>query len=287
MRATIRPALLLTAILLMLGLTAPAASASGRSQSGDRKRHQFAGHTQGRSSSDPDGMSNGGRDKPGFSGGFSADRDGNNGCGNDDDREDDNNGNCGRKKARAAAARQHKARVAGVQQAQDDDDRGKVKCETIFRLRAAKAFAGEKMVSVTVAGTALSLVFQPKVHALVFQPAAQAAMAIGLPTPQPAVKAAVEAVVQPAAAPVSQPAVVPAPSPPAEVATAPPAETAVLGAQLEQQAAPAVTPETEVAGAQESRLGALALTGLALGGLALLGAGLVAIGRLARGVGSA
>jgi hypothetical protein len=40
-------------------------------------------------------MENGGFDKPGCTGGFDADRDGNNGCGNDADREDDNNGNCG------------------------------------------------------------------------------------------------------------------------------------------------------------------------------------------------
>jgi hypothetical protein len=287
MRATIRTALLMTAILLILGLTAPSASAhSGRSKHG----HEVSRRTQGRSSSDPDGMTNGGRDKPGFRGGFSADRDGNNGCGNDDDREDDNNGNCGRREVRAAA-------VAAMQQEQDD--RCKVKCETIFMVRAARVFEGEKTVGVTVAGTAVSLVFEPKVHALVFQPAAQAFMAVGLPAPQLAVKAAVEAVVQPAAtpvsqaavlsaaAPVSQPAVVPAASPPAEVAAAPPAETVVLGTQLEQQPAPAVTVETKVAGTQESRLGALALTGLVLGGLALLGAGLVAISRLARGVGSA
>src|SRR5687768_15715379 len=55
---------------------------------------------QGNSSSDPDGMSNGGADKPGCPGGFDADQDGNNGCGNDADREDDNNGHCGRKPAR-------------------------------------------------------------------------------------------------------------------------------------------------------------------------------------------
>ena len=57
------------------------------------------GHTQGRSRSDPDGMSNNGADKPGCDGGFDMDKDGNNGCGNDADREDDNNGHCGRKPA--------------------------------------------------------------------------------------------------------------------------------------------------------------------------------------------
>lgn len=54
---------------------------------------------QGNSSSDPDGTSNNGADKPGCPGGFDLDKDGNNGCGNDADREDDNNGNCGRKPA--------------------------------------------------------------------------------------------------------------------------------------------------------------------------------------------
>ncbi|MCA1833934.1 MAG: hypothetical protein ABR548_05755 [Actinomycetota bacterium] len=51
---------------------------------------------QGHSPSDPDANGNGGVDKPGFTGGFDADRDGNNGCGNDSDREDDNNGWCGK-----------------------------------------------------------------------------------------------------------------------------------------------------------------------------------------------
>lgn len=50
---------------------------------------------QGHSLSDPDGNANGGLDKPGQTGGFDADRDGNNGCGNDSDREDDANGWCG------------------------------------------------------------------------------------------------------------------------------------------------------------------------------------------------
>lgn len=47
---------------------------------------------QGKSPSDPDGDENGGRDKPGGTGGTSPDKDGNNGSGNDDDCEDDNNG---------------------------------------------------------------------------------------------------------------------------------------------------------------------------------------------------
>lgn len=52
---------------------------------------------QGNAPSNPDADGNGGIDKPGETGGFDADRDGNNGCGNDSDREDDNNGWCGKK----------------------------------------------------------------------------------------------------------------------------------------------------------------------------------------------
>ena len=54
---------------------------------------------QGYSPSDPDWTGNDGLDKPGATGGFNDDRDGNNGCGNDSDREDDNNGWCGSKPA--------------------------------------------------------------------------------------------------------------------------------------------------------------------------------------------
>jgi hypothetical protein len=89
--------------LLAVGLlAAPPAGAASDKQSERSGTACFtaSGKTQGRSHSDPDGMSNGGADKPGCPGGFDADKDGNNGCGNDADREDDNNGNCGRKPAR-------------------------------------------------------------------------------------------------------------------------------------------------------------------------------------------
>jgi hypothetical protein len=90
--------------LLALGLlAAPPAGASPSGSHGTRQEQRSdtscfdaTGKTQGRSHSDPDGMSNRGADKPGCTGGFDADRDGNNGCGNDADREDDNNGHCGR-----------------------------------------------------------------------------------------------------------------------------------------------------------------------------------------------
>ena len=61
----------------------------------DRSVENGGSGTQGKSTSDPDGDTNGGADKPDGSGGFDpADQDGNNGCGNDDDFEDDNNGRC-------------------------------------------------------------------------------------------------------------------------------------------------------------------------------------------------
>jgi hypothetical protein len=64
----------------------------------DRSVEAGGSGTQGKSSSDPDGTTNGGADKPNGPGGIDkADQDGNNGCGNDDDFEDDNNGNCGGK----------------------------------------------------------------------------------------------------------------------------------------------------------------------------------------------
>lgn len=72
----------------------PAGDADNQHPSG-KDRHDDNG-LSGRSQSDPDGMENGGADKPGGSGGVDQlDQDGNNGCGNDDDFEDDNNGNCG------------------------------------------------------------------------------------------------------------------------------------------------------------------------------------------------
>jgi hypothetical protein len=63
---------------------------------GDGHQPSEGSFPQGHSPSDPDGMGNGGMDKPGMDGGFDDDQDGNNGCGNDADREDDNNGWCGK-----------------------------------------------------------------------------------------------------------------------------------------------------------------------------------------------
>lgn len=83
---------------------APANASKGMNRPGSPGSWKEHGHEpapvsapQGYSPSDPDFTGNGGLDKPGQSGGFSPDKDGNNGCGNDDDREDDNNGWCGNK----------------------------------------------------------------------------------------------------------------------------------------------------------------------------------------------
>ncbi len=83
---------------------APANASKGMNRPGSPGKWKENGHEpapvsapQGHAPSDPDFTGNNGLDKPGQSGGFSPDKDGNNGCGNDDDREDDNNGWCGNK----------------------------------------------------------------------------------------------------------------------------------------------------------------------------------------------
>lgn len=91
----------LTLIAFLL-LAAKPTFAAGHSY-GQTKHAVVNSHTQGKSKSDPDDngkgpeRSNGGYDKPGYTGGINSDRDGNNGCGNDSDREDDNEGWCGSK----------------------------------------------------------------------------------------------------------------------------------------------------------------------------------------------
>lgn len=79
----------------LVGFAPPAGAAGSHGVNSEDSTCFTANGPQGRSHSDPDGMSNGGADKPGCPGGFDADQDGNNGCGNDADREDDNNGHCG------------------------------------------------------------------------------------------------------------------------------------------------------------------------------------------------
>ncbi len=85
---------------------APQNASRGMNRVGGPGKWKSHGHVpapvsypQGHAPSDPDFNGNLGIDKPGQTGGFSADRDGNNGCGNDDDREDDNNGWCGKRPA--------------------------------------------------------------------------------------------------------------------------------------------------------------------------------------------
>ncbi|HEX2039121.1 MAG TPA: hypothetical protein VHF47_05220 [Acidimicrobiales bacterium] len=122
-------ALLLAALLLVVsGLFAGAAVAGPDKEpdrtlndhpSGkDRTEEPGTSNVQGKSSSDPDGEANGGPDKPLGAGGFDADKDGNNGCGNDDDFEDDNNGNCGGRRVQGANARSGQ-RTQGQQQGLD------------------------------------------------------------------------------------------------------------------------------------------------------------------------
>lgn len=83
------------ALAVVLGVASPAA-AGPRQGSRAASERAVQGGSHGTTSSDPDGMSNGGVDAPGGTGGTDqTDQDHNNGCGNDADREDDNNGKCG------------------------------------------------------------------------------------------------------------------------------------------------------------------------------------------------
>ena len=92
----------LAGAVLGLGVAAAALGLTTSPALAARHAHKHVSGTQGRSAADPDGMTNGGADKPGGSGGVNrSDQDGNNGCGNDADFEDDNNGRClGRRKAK-------------------------------------------------------------------------------------------------------------------------------------------------------------------------------------------
>src|SRR5258705_1857140 len=86
--------------VLALGLFAAAAPAGATgthgTNSADAACFTAAGQTQGKSHSDPDGMSNGGADKPGCTGGLDAHPGGNKCCGNDTDPADDNKTSGGR-----------------------------------------------------------------------------------------------------------------------------------------------------------------------------------------------
>ena len=156
--------------LLAIGLFAAPPAGATRGDGEDTGHRTLAacftadGHTQGRSQSDPDGMENGGFDKPGCTGGVDADRDGNNGCGHDADREDDNNGRCGGPKDQPATESEPKADKADtadkdkVKDEQDKDDDavvsagGTVAGNTV-NVDGTAADAGATVAGATVAGT--------------------------------------------------------------------------------------------------------------------------------------
>ena len=78
--------------LVTLGAALPA-DAAGKGEDNRTTMVESTQNAQGASPSDPDGMDNGGPDKPGYTGGRdTTDQDGNNGSGNDSDCEDDNRG---------------------------------------------------------------------------------------------------------------------------------------------------------------------------------------------------
>ena len=108
----------------------------------DKNEEPGRSGTQGKSTSDPDGEANGGADKPGGDGGFDADQDGNNGCGNDDDFEDDNNGNCGGRRVEAAST------TTDVDASEDTRVLG-----VTFERPAVPAVAAETSLPTAVAGT--------------------------------------------------------------------------------------------------------------------------------------
>jgi hypothetical protein len=268
--------------LLAVGLLAvPPAGAKGSGQEGKSEKTERAGKapaaskvsaacfdtsgkTQGRSFSDPDGMSNGGADKPGCNGGVNDDRDGNNGCGNDTDREDDNNGRCGGPKPEQAervkaakAERDNRAKEAEV----DSEADRKHRCErkdgdTTTPTDVAAAGSANDCscpknpdaadTSVTAAGAKVETV------AAVTDTNVLAANASLVPAAQDATTTNTDT-----------------------------ATTAGTTNPAGVEADAVTTPQTEVLGETLSRPSALARTGAGIGGLALLGGLLCGGGRLA------
>lgn len=270
--------------LLAVGLLAVPAGAKGSGRDGKSERSGKAsaacfdtsGKTQGRSFSDPDGMSNGGADKPGCAGGVSTDRDGNNGCGNDSDREDDNNGNCGRQKAqRTDRAKPAKpAKVEGAKADRPSDVPAKVKAAKVDADHKARCERKDGAASTTTSTTTQTDVS-----------AADAAKDCSCPkdaevadTSLTVAGAKVEAV---AAATDTSVLAANAAVLPAEVSTTTTAAPTTGSTSPGVEAATATTPQTEVLGETLSRPSALARTGAGLGGLALLGGLLCGGGRLA------
>jgi hypothetical protein len=256
--------------LLALGLlAAPPAGASGsgrhhQAERSDTTCFTASGKTQGRSHSDPDGMTNGGADKPGCNGGFDADQDGNNGCGNDADREDDNNGNCGPRKAKPAKVEAEKAKPAEVEaekvEAEKVDNDIKTRCGRHDKSTASNGAPTEVEGAATsndcscpkgAEDTAVLGANEVKAQASGSVPAAGALAA-----------EASNATTAGTAAP-----------------------TAVLGSSLtapsgSEATTTTTTQGTQVLGETLSRPGTLARTGAGIGGLALLGGLLCGGGRL-------
>ena len=289
--------------LLALGIFAaapPAEASSGHRPHGVNSAgtacFTATGKTQGRSHSDPDGMSNGGADKPGCTGGFDADRDGNNGCGNDADREDDNNGNCGRQKTRPAAPAPAVKVEAEAHQQSADHDTPKVEAkhdeadDDVVRDRqhGCHDSLGSSTTSTTVAG--------PAVAGVALTASGNCGCVLG------AAASAVPAAAAPAAATLTALGSTPSGSAAITVsgaaATSPdtgateagstgPAGTEVAAADTTVTTQPAtvvlgenVTRPSSTSTRPSTLPGALARTGAALGGLVLVGAGLAWSGRL-------
>jgi len=241
--------------MLALGLIAAAppagASSSGNHgvNSADSTCFTATGQTQGRSHSDPDGMSNGGADKPGCTGGLDADRDGNNGCGNDADREDDNNGWCGRKP--------------------HGDNGGAATPPPSTPTTPTTTSTSTTTTTTTTAPPAVTV--SPFITGLTD---CQVDAKEASDCPASAQASATGAALSPASTG-------PAPAPGtgagtdvAGTAAGSPGDTAGVAATT------TTAPATQVLGETESRPSSLPRTGAAVGGLALVGLGLVASGRL-------
>ncbi|HYH52481.1 MAG TPA: hypothetical protein VEG38_23295 [Acidimicrobiia bacterium] len=278
--------------MLAVGLLAvpPAAARSDRAGKSERSSKVSAacfdasGRTQGRSHSDPDGMSNGGADKPGCTGGFDADRDGNNGCGNDSDREDDNNGRCGRQKAeqaeRVKAAKAERDSRAKATEAQRDDRPKPAKAdpEADRKARCERKDGATDATTSTTVPTGVSAAGQAKDCSCPKDPDAAATSVTEGGTSIETVAAATDTSVLAANATLLPAAEAPAPADTTATDAAVPAAGSPTPAGGDAATA---TPQTEVLGETLSRPSALARTGAGLGGLALLGGLLCGGGRLA------
>jgi hypothetical protein len=282
--------------LLALGMFAAAPPAGASSNHGGHGRNSAdaacftgTGKTQGRSHSDPDGMSNGGADKPGCTGGFDADRDGNNGCGNDADREDDNNGNCGRKKTpptppapepKVEAQHQSADHTGTSVEAEHDERDDDIRHDRQHGCpgTAGSSTTSTSTTSTTVAGTAVGAAATPSgncgcvLGSTASVTPAGATLTVSASSPS----AAAGTTVSPAAT---------APDTSATVA----GSTGAAGTEVAAADTTTTQPATQVLGETVTRPSSsgstlpasLPRTGAAIGGLALVGAGLAGTGRLA------